>query len=238
MSEGTDLVVDRITSRRTFLTQYLLAAASVLIAYLIGSIPSGYVVARVRGVNIQQVGSGNIGVTNVLRSVGVLPAVLVGIADPLKGAIAVLLPQLLGLDPWIVAASGLAVVVGNNYNIFLKFRGGKGVATSIGVMLAIYPVVALLSVAVGIYAIALGRFVSLGSLVGIFAAPLFLIVQGSAHPAYLWMTIALTLLATWRHRDNLVRLARGTENRLGRKKSGMHKDPADVAPPEKPQAGS
>ncbi len=214
------------------MTQYLLAAACVLIAYLIGSVPSGYVVARIRGVNIQQVGSGNIGVTNVLRSVGVVPAILVGIADPLKGVIAVMLPRLLGLDPWTIALSGLAVVVGNNYNVFLKFRGGKGVATSIGVMLAIYPVVALFCVAIGIYAIALGRFVSLGSLVGIFAAPLFLIIQGSTHPAFLWMTIALTLLATWRHRDNLVRLANGTENRLGRKKSGKHKDPADVRPPE------
>src|SRR5699024_9971866 len=118
----------------------------------------------------QQVGSGNIGVTNVLRSVGVIPAILVGIADPGKGVVAVLLPTLLGLDPWIIALSGFAVVVGNNYNIFLKFRGGKGIATSFGTMLAIYPLVALFSLLIGVYTIALGRLVSLGSLVGIFAA--------------------------------------------------------------------
>ena len=91
------------------LPDIVLAAACVLVAYLIGSIPSGYLVARVRGVNIQQVGSGNIGVTNVLRSVGVVPAVLVGLADPLKGIIAVLLPRLFGLDPTVIAISGMVV---------------------------------------------------------------------------------------------------------------------------------
>lgn len=214
------------------MTNTVYAVACVLIAYLVGSIPSGYVVARIRGVNIQQVGSGNIGVTNVLRSVGVIPAILVGIADPLKGVIAVLLPTLLGLNAWVTALAGLAVVVGNNYNVFLKFRGGKGIATSFGVMLAIYPLVALFSLLIGVYTIALGRLVSLGSLVGIFAAPLILFAQATAHPAYLSMTIVLMLLATWRHRDNLVRLARGTENRLERKKSGKFKDARDVRPPQ------
>src|SRR5690625_4400592 len=94
------------------LSHYVLAAACVLVAYLIGSIPSGYLVARVRGVNIQQVGSGNIGVTNVLRSVGIVPAILVAVADPLKGVLAALLPLWFGLGPWGAAACGLAVVLG------------------------------------------------------------------------------------------------------------------------------
>lgn len=213
------------------LPDIVLAAACVLVAYLIGSIPSGYLVARVRGVNIQQVGSGNIGVTNVLRSVGVVPAVLVGLADPLKGIIAVLLPRLFGLDPTVIAISGFAVVVGNNYNVFLKFRGGKGIATSFGVMVMINPLTALFSLIIGIYTIALGRFVSLGSLAGIAAAPLFMLLQPDVPQAYLYVTIALVLLATWRHRDNIVRLARGTENRLGRKVSGNFKSPDEVAPP-------
>lgn len=215
------------------LSQYLQAAACVLIAYLVGTIPSGYVVARIRGVNIQQVGSGNIGVTNVLRSVGVVPAILVGIADPLKGALAVLLPRLLGLPAEAIALAGVAVILGNNYNVFLKFRGGKGIAASIGVLLAINPLAALLSVFVGIYTIFLGRLVSLGSLVGIITAPLFLLLMEDVHLAYLLMTIVLVLIATWRHRENIVRLGRGTESRLGQKSSGRFSDASEVRPPEK-----
>lgn len=214
---------------------FLLAAACVLVAYLIGSIPSGYLVARVRGVNIQQVGSGNIGVTNVLRTVGVIPAILVGLADPLKGVAAVLLPRLFGLDPVVIALSGLAVVVGNNYNVFLKFRGGKGIATSFGVMVTINPLTALFSLLIGVYTIALGRFVSLGSLAGIATAPLFMFLQPDVPRAYVWLTIALVLLATWRHRDNIGRLARGEENRLGRNPSGRFKSADSVTPPAEPE---
>ncbi len=212
--------------------EYLLAAACVVVAYLIGSIPSGYLVARIRGVNIQQVGSGNIGVTNVLRSVGVIPAILVGIADPVKGVVAILLPKLFGLDEITIALSGLAVVVGNNYNVFLKFKGGKGIATSFGVMVAVNPLTALFSLFIGLYTIALGRYVSLGSLAGIATAPLFMILQPDIHPAYLWLNVALVLLATWRHRENIVRLARGEENRLGRSPSGKYKTAASVTPPD------
>ncbi len=213
------------------MSQFLLSTACVLVAYLLGTIPSGYLVARVRGVNIQQVGSGNIGATNVLRSVGVLPAILVAIADPLKGAAAVLLPKLLGLGPLTIAISGFVVVLGNDYNAFLRFRGGKGIAASLGVMLAINPLVGLLSAAIGIYTMLLGRLVSLGSLVGIAVAPLLLLVGPGTEIEYIVMTFALAALATWRHRDNLVRLARGTENRLGHKPSGEFKEPSEVRPP-------
>lgn len=214
------------------MSQYLQAAACVLIAYLVGTIPSGYVVARIRGVNIQQVGSGNIGVTNVLRSVGVVPAILVGIADPLKGALAVLLPRLLGLPAEAVALAGVAVILGNNYNVFLKFRGGKGIAASIGVLLAINPLAALLSVFVGIYTIFLGRLVSLGSLVGIITAPLFLLLMKNVPLPYLLMTTVLVLIATWRHRENIIRLANGTESRLGQKSTGRFSDASEVRPPD------
>jgi len=213
------------------LSQYVLGAACVLLSYLTGSIPSGYLVARVRGVNIQQVGSGNIGVTNVLRAVGTVPAILVAIADPLKGVLAALLPVWFGLGPWWVAACGIAVVLGNDYNVFLKFRGGKGIATSFGVLIVLNPVVALLSLFIGIYTIALGRFVSLGSLVGIGAAPLLLLLQGGSGPALFVMTLVLALIATWRHRDNIVRLAAGNENRLGRKRDPGLKTAAEVRPP-------
>lgn len=213
------------------MSEILLSVACVLVSYLLGTIPSGYIVARVRGVNIQQVGSGNIGATNVLRSVGVIPAVFVAIADPLKGVAAVLLPKLLGLPPLVIALCGFVVVLGNDYNAFLKFRGGKGIAASLGVMLALNPLVGLLSAAIGIYTMLLGRLVSLGSLVGIAVAPLLLLMRPGMEVEYIAMTFALAALATWRHRENLVRLAQGTENRLGRSKSGEFKDASQVKPP-------
>ncbi len=193
-----------------------LAAVTVVVGYLLGTIPSGYLVARLHGVNIQQVGSGNIGATNVLRALGPVPAIIVVILDPLKGAVATLLPLLLGIGPWGVALTGLAVVVGNNFNVLLGLRGGKGIATSIGVFLVLDPLIALFSMALGLFTILVSRYVSLGSLVGMVALPFFLIVKG-AHPAYLLLGIALTTLALVRHRANIRRLVAGTESRLGEK---------------------
>lgn len=191
-----------------------LTVVTVLIGYFLGTIPSGYLVAKLHGVNIQQVGSGNIGATNVLRALGVVPAIIVVILDPLKGALATLLPMLLGVGPWGVALTGLAVVLGNNFNVLLKLRGGKGIATSIGVMLVLAPMAALFSILLGTFTILISRYVSLGSLVGMVALPLFLIARGT-HPAYLLLGFALTALAIVRHRANIGRLLEGRESRLG-----------------------
>lgn len=199
-----------------------------VIGYLLGTIPSGYLIARMYGVDIQKVGSGNIGATNVLRAVGVLPAIMVVLLDPLKGALATLLPVLIGVDPTGVALTGLAAVLGNNFNVFLKLKGGKGIATSIGVFLVIDPLVTLLAVILGIFTIAVGRFVSLGSLVGMVAAPLLLLASRRADLPSLLLAAALALLAAYRHRENLVRLARGTERRLGEKVP--RPDPGGPAP--------
>ncbi len=204
----------------------VLSVVSLLIAYLLGTVPSGYIVARARGVDIQQVGSGNIGATNVLRSVGVLPAIIVVILDPLKGLLAVLLPQWLGLGDWVAAGAGLACIVGNNYNIFLRFRGGKGIATSLGVMIGLDPVVAGISAAFALYSMALGRLVSLGSILGVSLAPVLLLIRNAPLP-YTLLALAVMLISLWRHRENIVRLARGTENRLGQR--------AKVQEPEVPQ---
>jgi glycerol-3-phosphate acyltransferase PlsY len=195
----------------------LLAVPFLLLGYLIGTVPTGWLVARARGVDIQRVGSGNIGATNVLRALGVGPAVIVALADPVKGALATLLPLILGMDHWTVAATGLATVLGNNFNVFLRMRGGKGIATSLGVFLVVNPVVALVAAALGIFTIALGRLVSLGSMVGMVSAPLFLLASGVFPPSDLALATLLTLLALYRHRENLRRLAKGTERRLGEK---------------------
>ena len=193
----------------------LLSLVSILIGYFLGTIPTGYLVARLRGVNIQDVGSGNIGATNVLRALGVLPAVIVVILDPLKGAVAALIPTLLGADAWTIALTGLAAVLGNNFNILLRLRGGKGIATSIGVFLVIDPMTSLLCLTIGLFTILISRYVSLGSLVGIFSLPLFVLAGGSYLVPHLFLAICLTLLAIFRHRENIRRLLNGTERRLG-----------------------
>ena len=189
----------------------------IVIGYLAGSIPTGYLVARAYGVDIQKVGSGNIGATNVLRAVGVGPAIVVALMDPLKGFLATLFPLLLGAGPWVVALTGLATVLGNNFNIFLKLRGGKGVATSLGVFLAVNPLVTALAAVLGLFTMALGRYVSLGSLVGLVAAPLMLLASGDPVPAELFLATALALLTIYRHSENIKRLAAGAERRLGEK---------------------
>ncbi len=194
----------------------LIFALCLVAGYLIGSFPTGYFVAKAYGVNIQKVGSGNIGATNVLRSVGLWPAVLVVLADPLKAMLSILIADIVGISEWGLVLAGLATVLGNNFNIFLGWRGGKGVATSLGVGLAIVPVVTLAASAIGVLTIALGRYVSLGSVVALFAAPLFLVMRPFSVPQ-LFLVLMLLLLVVVRHRENIKRLAEGSERRLGAK---------------------
>lgn len=191
----------------------LVAAA---LSYLLGSIPAAAWVARARGVDIRKVGSGNSGATNVLRSLGKGPALAVAIFDILKGVLAVLLARLLHLpEPW-AALCGVLAVIGHNFSPFLGFRGGKGVATSFGVVAIINPVVGAGAFVLAIFCMWLTRFVSAGSILGAAAAMvLVLVVQ-----APLWMIAAvffLALLLIWQHRENIVKLTRGTERRLGEK---------------------
>ena len=188
-----------------------------VVGYLLGTIPTGYLVARLRGVNIQEVGSGNIGATNVLRTLGWLPAALVMVFDPLKGALATLLPTLLGASNWTVALAGLAAVVGNSFNVFLRLRGGKGIATSIGVFVVVDPLTSLLCVLVGLFTILVSRYVSLGSIVDMFSLPLFVIAGGNFPVSHLFLAVCLSALTIFRHRDNVKRLLAGTERRLGQK---------------------
>jgi glycerol-3-phosphate acyltransferase PlsY len=202
-------------------------ALSLALGYLIGSIPTGYLVARIKGVDIQQYGSGNIGATNVMRALGTFWGVLVLVLDPLKGALAVWLALFLfALGPWGVALTGLAVVLGNNFNVFLRLRGGKGIATSIGAFAVIEPIVTLVAVIIGVFVIAMGRYVSLGTLTGMISVPLILFV-GHWHPANLFLGTAMALLALFRHRDNLERLARGVERRLGESKTSAETGPSE-----------
>lgn len=200
------------------------SATFMVIGYLIGSIPTGYLVAKANGVDIQKVGSGNIGATNVLRAVGLGPALIVALMDPLKGFLATVFPLALGMGPWVVALTALATVVGNDFNIFLGLRGGKGVATSLGAFLAVNPLITLLAALLGLITMALGRYVSLGSLVGMIAAPLLLLARGALQPAEFSLAVAFAILAIGKHWGNILRLASGNERRLGRSSRGEVKE--------------
>ena len=199
----------------------LLIIVFVTFGYLLGTVPTGLLVARWRGVDIRRIGSGNIGATNVLRAVGPFAAVVVVLVDPLKGVIAVGLPMLLGLDPWIVSATAIATVLGNTFIVFLGFRGGKGIATSLGVFLVIDPLVTALAVALFALTLWLTRFVSLASLLAVAGALLMLLARLDADPDVvatapkLTTAVVVALLAFVRHRENVARLRAGSERRLG-----------------------
>ncbi|MBX3733022.1 MAG: glycerol-3-phosphate 1-O-acyltransferase PlsY [Verrucomicrobiae bacterium] len=193
-----------------------------LIAYVIGSVPTGYLVARARGVDIRAHGSGNIGATNVLRVLGKPAGIFVLVADALKGAAAVLLaPGVFGdwVSPeevrlYLPLVSGIGAILGHTYTFWLRFQGGKGVATSAGVLAALVPVAFLITLATWILVIAVSRYVSLGSLVAAVVLPFATAFTG-AHWPRVALTATIGLLVIWRHRGNLQRLRAGTERRLG-----------------------
>jgi acyl phosphate:glycerol-3-phosphate acyltransferase len=184
-----------------------------LLAYLFGSIPAGVLVARTYNINLTKVGSGNTGATNVLRSAGWGPGLVVALADIFKGGLAVLVAQALGL-PWnLISLVALAAVIGHNYSIFLGFRGGKGVATSFGTVLLIDPGLGLAILPLFIATVYVTRFVSGGSIIGGVAA----VVLAIAMQRDIWMVVmclGLLLMILFKHRDNLKRLFDGVERRI------------------------
>ena len=188
---------------------------AVSIGYLAGSIPFAFLVARARGVDVRRAGSGNVGATNVLRTSGVVTAVCVMLLDMAKGAGAV--QCVARLAPGVTAApavAGVAAVVGHIYPVWLKFRGGKGVATAAGVFLVLTPVALAPAAALFVLTVWMTRFVSLGSLVATLAlGPIAAGLGAPAPPVFAAMASAL--LIVFRHRSNIARLMAGTERRVG-----------------------
>ncbi|WP_119316490.1 glycerol-3-phosphate 1-O-acyltransferase PlsY [Calidithermus terrae] len=185
-----------------------------LLAYLFGSIPAGAWVARTYGVDIQKVGSGNTGATNILRTLGWGPALVVAFFDVFKGGIALLIARLFGLDGLQLGLVAVSAVLGHNYSVFLRFRGGKGVATSMGTTVVLDPLVGLMILPIGICVIWLTRYVSAGSMVGAVSGVIVAIALGRP----LWEVVTLALLALlifWTHRENYRRLQAGNERRFG-----------------------
>ena len=185
--------------------------------YLLGSIPFGVVIARVASdVDLRRVGSGNIGATNVLRAVGKGAAALTLLGDIGKGALAVGLARWTGASAPLVAAVGLAAVLGHLFPVWAGFRGGKGVATTLGVVLGAMPIVGGLLLVIWLAVAAITRYSSLAALVATATIPLLAwLVDG--RPAMIGLSGALLVLVVVRHRENIGRLLAGTEGKIGQK---------------------
>jgi len=198
-------------------------AAVVIGSYLIGSIPSGLIIGKLRRVDIREYGSGNIGTTNVLRTLGARYGALVLIADVFKGVIAVLLARYIIGSPMSEMTAGFAAVAGHDWSLFLKFKGGRGVATSLGGILPMAmwaPLAAVAGVVIFIALIALTRYVSLASIMGSLSAVVAMAVfmgMDRVPWEYLVYIVVVVALIIFQHRDNISRLLSGTESKLGQK---------------------
>jgi acyl phosphate:glycerol-3-phosphate acyltransferase len=187
--------------------------SAMLIGYLLGSIPFGLLLTRLAGAgDLRAIGSGNIGATNVLRTGRKGLAALTLILDAAKGAAAVLIAQRIGGELGLIG--GLAAFFGHCYPVWLGFRGGKGVATFLGIALALAWPVGLIYAAVWIGVLAVFRYSSVGGMAAAIAAPVAAIVSGQFEMAVLFLALALIVL--WKHRDNMTRLLRGEEPKVGR----------------------
>lgn len=194
----------------------MFAYALPALAYLLGSVSTGVVVARLMGLaDPRATGSKNPGATNLLRYGGKAAAALTLAGDILKGAIAVLVARAVTDDATILALVGLAVFLGHLWPVFFGFRGGKGVATALGVWLALAPWVGLALIATWIAMAFLFRYSSLSALTAAAIAPLYVYLL-MPQPAYLAMMVAMSALLVFRHRANIARLLAGTETKIGR----------------------
>lgn len=188
--------------------------AVVVLAYLIGSIPFALLVARRTGADLRRVGSGNLGAANVMRASGVRTGLLVATLDMAKGAVGVLIARQLAPEAPTPAIAGLAAVVGHVYPVWLRFRGGKGVATACGVFSMLTPAAMPLAVAVFITTVWATRYISAGSVLATMVLPPIAYALGSPLPTVA-AAAATAALIIFRHRSNLSRLREGTERRLG-----------------------
>jgi glycerol-3-phosphate acyltransferase PlsY len=188
----------------------------IVLSYLLGSIPFGILVSRVKGVNLRQVGSGNIGATNVLRAVGKLPALFVLFADGLKGTFPVLLARFLDIGEVWQAGAGLAAVVGHLASVYLGFKGGKGVATGLGVFFAINPLIGVISVLIWLSVAVYSKFSSLAAIVTFLFLPVVTLILTSSISSTC-LAIVVTTLIVFKHLDNIQRLVAGIEMKIGNK---------------------
>lgn len=203
--------------------------AVALVGYLLGSLPTGYLVARARGVDIRAAGSGNIGATNAFRVLGKAAGSLVLGVDALKGALACWVLPLTALalsgdgtlktgSQSLAVIAGITAILGHNYTCWLRFKGGKGIATSAGVLLVLMPAALGLCLVVWLLVFAVSRYVSLASIASAVALPVAVwATRGSG--LLIGVACALSAMAIYKHRSNIQRLLAGTEHRFGRTKT-------------------
>ena len=186
------------------------ALLMVFFAYLLGSVPTGFLLGRFSGVDVRRAGSGNVGATNVARVVGKKQGLLTLLGDAAKGFVPVYLSDHLGFDLAITGFVALAAFLGHLYPPFLKFRGGKGVATALGIFLSLAPMATVVVVFVFAFVAMASRVISLGSLVAAGCAPIAFWFF-SYPPFLVWLSLLIGLLIIFRHRDNIRRLIAGVE---------------------------
>ena len=216
------------------LSWLILCSFTIILAYILGSFPTGYLAGKIlQGIDIREIGSGSTGATNVLRTLGKGPGIFVLLIDCLKGVLAIfliyallnftttqnLIPATVNLElwqPWIVVLLGLAAILGHSKSIFLGFSGGKSVATSLGILLAMCWPVGLATLGVFLLMISIFRIVSLSSITGAIAVSLFMVLFQQPLP-YLLFTITGGLYVIVRHQSNIQRILAGTEPKIGQK---------------------
>jgi glycerol-3-phosphate acyltransferase PlsY len=189
-------------------------AVVVILGYAVGSVPFALLLTRARGLDLRAAGSRNLGAANVLRTAGASRAVAVLMLDAAKGAAAVVVAMLLTDNLVVTMAAGLASIVGHIYSVWIRFRGGKGVATSAGVFAVLAPPATAIAVLVFICTIYATRFVSAGSIAAAVALPVAAMVVNAPFPIVSGALLAAAVVA-FRHRENVLRLAAGTERRIG-----------------------
>ncbi len=195
------------------LTALLLLA----IGYLLGAIPSGYLAGRwLKGIDLRNCDSGSTGATNVLRNVGKAPALLVFLIDVGKGALAVLLAKSVGINDWVQVLVGLAALAGHIWPVWLGWKGGKAVATGLGMFLGLAWPVGLACFGLFIAVVSIFRVVSLSSVVAAIGLPMLMALSGGSN-AYVVVSLVASLMVLWRHRSNIQRLLAGSEPKIGDK---------------------
>ena len=186
----------------------------VIVAYLIGSIPFGYLIVRGKsGADIRETGSGGTGATNVSRRIGRVAGVLTLLLDAAKGCVAVLIAKAVTGDDWMIAVAAIAALVGHIFPVWLGFRGGKGVATGVGIFLVLAPIALLCAGVVFVAIVVLTRYVSLGSITAAILIPVLVWLQFDSQ-SLLAAAVVAALLIVFAHRGNIQRLAAGTESRI------------------------
>ena len=203
-----------------------------LIAYLLGSIPFGYLIVRwQRGIDVRSTGSGSIGATNVMRNLGMLGFAATFLLDAGKGILAVVLAsRITGDDTTAVAAAAFAAVLGHCFPVWLRFRGGKGVATGVGVFMAIAPWQVVLVLVIFAVVVAVWRYISLGSIVATAAFPVLVYLMKHPPIEIVYGAAGAALVIIARHHANIARLLKGTESKVGQKKAESTTQRAESRP--------